>query len=464
MKKYNKMLLPVVLPVVIAGALIAAVLLRGEKPQQKQPVQEGSGITVLDADGNTLIASANTESLYQSDYWAYLDVVVSQATEKIAEIKKCDQETALNSLFSEGYVIQTPFRADAYRALQAADAQRSTDFPIGCALTDLDGKLLAVYSTAGSTNYALQKVPPYSSFKPLSVYAPAVEAGIVHWSSQYEDSAYKKWTSPEGEEQDWPANFSKTYQMEDVSVYEALQVSLNTVAVKCLADVKVSNSIAFLQEKLGIPLTEEAYSAKKYGEEEVIGNIAMGYLETGVTPVDMAGYYQIFANGGIYTPSRAILKISTRDGQVLYGAKDESCQAIKPETADVMNKLLQGVVKAGGTGAAAACKDVAVAGKTGTGEEKQNYWFVGVTPGYSLAVWHGENENNRAAEIFAAAVEALYKNQPNANRNFITHKNLQHLVYCADSGMLMSINCSTIEEGYYSETNTPGVCDQCPGN
>ena len=438
MKKYKRMLLPVLLPVVIAGVLIALVLSRNEKPQQKPPEQEYGGITVLDAGGNTLVDGVGSEALYKSDYWAYLDVVVSQAAEKIAEIKKCDQETALDSLFTESYVIRTPFSAEAFRALQAADAQRSTAFPIGCALTDLDGNLLAVYSTKGSTNYALQKVSPYSSFKPLSVYAPAVEAGIIHWSSQYEDSPYKKWTSPEGEEQDWPANFSKTYKMENVSVYEALRVSLNTVAVKCLADVKVSNSIAFLQEKLGIALEEEAYSVRTFGEEEVIGNIAMGYLEAGVTPVDMAGYYQIFANGGTYTPPRAVLKISTRDGQVLYGSKDESCQAITPETADVMNKLLQGVVKAGGTGAAAACDGIAVAGKTGTGEEKQDYWFVGVTPGYSLAVWHGENESNRAAEIFADAVEALYKKQPNANRNFITHKNLEHLVYCADSGMLMS--------------------------
>lgn len=467
MKKHLKILLSVLLPIVLAGALIAVVLSGGELPEgqiKTDPTPADSGLTVLDSYGNTLVVAPNTQELYQSEYWAYLDVVVSEAAEKIAEIEDCDPETALEYLFSKEYEIQTAFREDAFRALQAADAQRSTAFPIGCALTDLSGNLLAVYSTKDNVNYALTQVSPYSSFKPLSVYAPAVEAGIINWSSQYEDSAYKKWTSPEGEEQDWPANFSKTYKMENVTVYDAVRTSLNTVAVKCLADLKVSNSISFLQEKLGIPLVEEAFSAEEYGEEEVIGNIAMGYLETGITPVDMAGYYQIFANGGKYTPPTAIKRISTSAGEVVYAAQNTSRQVITPETADLMNKLLQGVVKDGGTGAAAACDGIAVAGKTGTGEEKQNYCFVGVTPGYSLAVWHGENENNRAAEVFALAIEALYKDQPNANRNFITHKNLQHLIYCAESGMAMSENCSTIEEGYFGQSNIPGICDKCGTN
>lgn len=467
MKKYAKIILPVLLPILLTGALIGFMLTRGEKaepPEESLPAQEVLGITVLDNQGNPLVTAADSQEIYDSPYWAYLDVVVSEAAKTLSEIHQLDLETAWERLFIEGYEIHTAFDTRAFGALQEADQNRDTDFPIGCALTDLKGNLLAVYSTQDQVNHALEKVPPYSSFKPLSVYAPAIEAGLINWSSQYEDSAYKKWTDANGQEQDWPANFSKTYKMENVTIYDALRTSLNTVAVKCLADLKVNNSIQFLQDKLGIAVTEEAYYAEKQGEEEVIGNIAMGYLETGVTPIDMAGYYQIFANGGIYTQPKAVVKIADKDGKIIYTAENSGEQVISPETADVMNKLLQGVVEPGGTGEAAACEAVPVAGKTGTGEEKQNYWFVGVTPGYSLAVWHGQNESNQAAAVFASVVKALYADQPNANRNFITHKNLQHLVYCAKSGMLFSMNCNTIEEGYYGETNTPDVCNQCGGN
>lgn len=399
MKKYTKILLPVLLPVVLAGVLIGVVLSRGKQPE-KEPETVGKGITVYDSGGNVLATVKSTAELPKSDYWAYLDIAISQATEKVAEIKGWDRETARNHLLTEGYAIRTAFREDAFRALQSADENKA---PMGGAVTDLKGNLLAVYSARGDTNYAAAKLPPCDALTPVNLYAPAIEAGTICWSSQYAG----------------------------ITIYEGLRTASETVA--------------------------EQIAAQKAGEE-----IYPVDPKTGITPVDMAGIYQCFASGGQYTAPKAIMEITDGAGNVIYTADDSYRQIISAETADIMVRLLQGVVKTGGTGSGANCKDIQVAGKTGA--DGENFWFAGITPGYSVAIWHGQDSSNRADDMFAAVIEALYKDQPNANRNFITHKNLQRLIYCTNSGMAISKDCSTIEEGYFGENNIPGICDKCSEN
>ena len=72
-----------------------------------------------------------------------------------------------------------------------------------------------------------------------------------------------------------------------------------------------------------------------------VKNIAAGYIQEGVSPVDMAGYYQIFANGGVYVKPETIIKICDSTGNVLYHADAVKEQVVKSETADIMNRLLR---------------------------------------------------------------------------------------------------------------------------
>ena len=134
---------------------------------------------------------------------------------------------------------------------------------------------------------------------------------------------------------------------------------------------------------------------------------------------------------------------------------------ISPATADLMNRLLQGVVAPGGTGAQVRCKDVAVAGKTGTGDGYSDSWFVGVTPGYSCAVWHGQHNANQAGTLFAAVVDGLYRTDPMAVRSFTTHQNLYEIAYCTKSGKAFSSNCTSIGTGYFVDPHSLGECTIC---
>jgi D-alanyl-D-alanine carboxypeptidase/D-alanyl-D-alanine-endopeptidase (penicillin-binding protein 4) len=100
-------------------------------------------------------------------------------------------------------------------------------------------------------------------------------------------------------------------------------------------------------------------------------------------------------------------------------------------------------------------------GKTGTGDNYADNWFVGVTPAYSCAVWHGQSDSNRADNLFAAVVGGLYGENSDLLRNFITHENLNQIAYCARSGHAFSNRCTRIELGYYKQTDALPVCSVC---
>lgn len=304
-------------------------------------------------------------------------------------------------------------------------------------------------------NLSVQKNPPYSTIKPIAVYAPALENKKINWSTLTADSPYKKITDNNGNLRDWPANATNTYSKNPVTIYEAIRQSLNTVAVKTLKDYGVSDSIDFLKENFKFDLKTEAYKANVFGEEESLGSVALGYTVEGASTVDMAGYYQIFANGGNYTEPKTIKKIVDDAGRIIYECKPESKRIISEETSHIMNELLKGVITVGGTGEKANCSETAVAGKTGTGDANSGNWFVGITPQYSCAVWHSVSDSNYASEIFSNII----KNSVITIKDFRTSPNVVKKIYCKESGKLMTVNCRNVELGYYTADNIPSICD-----
>lgn len=418
---------------------------------------EPAGITLYDSQGELLAQAQSRAQLRDCEYWAYADIAVTEAVTHLAVRESLPLEKAEKQLFQKGYAIYTDFDKALYEKMKTALSQYEHD--TGCAITDLYGVLLAVYSS-GQSNLAATATAPYSAFKPLSVYTPAIESGKLQWTTRYTDAPYKQMTTASGESRGWPANASGTYSNKKVDISQAIRQSLNTVAVRCLVESGVKSSMEFLKDQLGVPMAAEEYVEQQFGEEEILGSIALGYLERGVTPVDMAGYYQIFATGGKYTKPTAIARLVSSDGTLIHKRQNLEKQVVSPVTAELMNKLLQGVVSEGGTGRQAHCGDVPVAGKTGTGDDNAGNWFVGVTPGYSCAVWHGAAQTNEADAMFASVIRSVYADQPDALREFITYANLYPIVYCADSGKSINQGCTSIEMGYFQSQDALPVCDQ----
>lgn len=441
----------------VAGAVLCSTLWMGGCRSQEV------SLTVCDAAGNPMAQIQDyplkAKHLTDAGQWAYIDVVLDEATLCLQQTYGGSIEEAQDRLLHSGYTIHTNFDTACYAAMRDAYAQEENAPPtFAAAMTDLHGRVLAVYSVGEKeSNYAKQALAPYSAFKPLSVYAPAIEAGVARWSSLYEDSPYKQITGEDGKKSDWPVNANGVYTMQGEGLLTAVKQSLNTVAVKCLADLSAEASLRFLREQLGLTLEYEQKKLVLQGQEEVIGNIAMGYLQQGVTPIQMAGYYQMFANGGVYTAPYTVSRVTDADGETVYEASPTEKQAISASTAYIMNQLLQGVVHPDGTGAAAYLADVPVGGKTGTGSADDGNWFVGFTPQHACAVWHGHHEGNRAAAMFA---DIVADTQDDSGRQaFPTCRQIKQVAYCRESGKQLTAACRSMNVGYYDVDDALPLCD-----
>jgi len=420
-----------------------------------------NGLKIYASDGSLIatISDYTTGDYITQDenLNAYIDIVYQEAVEVLSLQENLTVADAKKKLVSKGYSLHTNFDPSVYNAVKTAYLnQGNENLDFGCAVTNNNGKLLAVYSGgAKGENFATKPTPPYSALKPLSAYAPAIDSKIALWSTLYLDSPVKKITLSDNSMVDWPTNANGTYQNQSVTLETALKKSLNTTAVRCLMDYGVTRSINFLKDSFNFPISAEEQIVAQYGEEEVLGNLGMGFLRDGVSPVNMAGYYQIFVRGGVYVEPKTISKITNSSNKTIYQPDYNKKTVIENSTSVIMNKLLQGVVSPDGTGKDAACGEIEIGGKTGTGE--LGNWFVGFSPEYSCAVWHGtQSPQNISTKIFADVINGI----PNKMLSkFTVTPDVKLSAYCCKSGLLKSENCDDFKMGFFAVDSLEQICD-----
>lgn len=419
------------------------------------------GVPMLSSCGRAEVSVFYDSSgaiITEEGYSAFCDVARKEAVEIISDILDCSEASAEKKLDFGGYGVKTTLNTAIYEQIEKASRKLS-----GCnsavAVTNLKGGLLAVYSSSKDSNFALELNPPCSAIKPLSVYAPAVESGAVCWSSVQTDTAVKQITDSVGNVYDWPTNSNNRYTGESFNLFRAIKESCNTVAVKWLLELGVGESMSFLSGKLGVKLDRELQISALSGDEEILGNIALGYLLEGVSAVDMAGYYQIFANGGNYIKPYTVISIEDKSGKEIYSAEKTPSRIISEETAFIMNALLKAPLQNGGTAVKAKTEGVDIGGKTGTSTDNEDNWFVGFTPDYTCAVWHssfsGQNTENISSELFAEIIGGL----ENSGSKYPVCDTVVQKAYCLESGLILSDKCCKMEIGYFSSESIPEKCN-----
>ncbi|HEX5366087.1 MAG TPA: transglycosylase domain-containing protein [Acidimicrobiales bacterium] len=107
-----------------------------------------------------------------------------------------------------------------------------------------------------------------------------------------------------------------------------------------------------------------------------------------ITPLEMASAYATLANDGVRNRPYLVERIEDRNGRVLYQHRKAPERSVAPETARLVNGVLQQNVLHG-TGTRAQVPGQPSAGKTGTNQNSTDAWFVGYTPALATAVWVG---------------------------------------------------------------------------
>ena len=128
--------------------------------------------------------------------------------------------------------------------------------------------------------------------------------------------------------------------------------------------------------------------------------IAIGGLETGITPLDLSKVFSTLASGGIYRQPVCILKITDCQGNILYqydpDKNELNHRVVEEPIAYYVTQILKKVIESG-TGRGADIGRPA-AGKTGTTDGPNDAWFTGYTPELVTVVWMGYPDSNQPME------------------------------------------------------------------
>ncbi len=295
---------------------------------------------------------------------------------------------------------------------------------------------------------------PGSTIKPLSVYAPAVEYGIVTPSSIVNDAPVKFG--------DWsPRNDDRRFAGR-IPVSSALRGSRNVPAVKICNAVTAEAAFDFVKNNFHISslVKEDVRNGKSYTDLG-LASIALGGFTDGASVLEMCAAYCAFPNGGKYIKPSLYTKVLDSEGNIFLEHKAEEQIAMSETTAESMVSMLTGVVT-GGTGTSARISGMNVAGKTGTTSSKNDRWFVGFTPYYVGAVWFGYDEpaplnfsGNPAAIAWRKVMTPIHKNLE--NKSFLEDEKdgKYSIMICSESGMRASPACKSRTSKNYSKSNIP---------
>lgn len=237
---------------------------------------------------------------------------------------------------------------------------------------------------------------PGSTIKPIAVYAPSIEEGLITpYSEFYDEVLDGKWS---------PKNYYEGYKGK-VTVKYAVDKSINTVPARILRDkLGIEKSYKFLTENLGI--TSLVQSDKN------LPALSLGGLTKGVSNMELTAAYCSFANDGVYNTPITYTKVVDNNGNVILEKKSKSNVAMSSSTSRTMNSLLYSVCNSStgtGTPAQFGGGKYTIAGKTGTTDNDIDRWFVGYTPYYCAAVWVGYDDNQSTSFISSNPTIPLWR-------------------------------------------------------
>ena len=305
-----------------------------------------------------------------------------------------------------------------------------------------------------SLNRATQSIRQTgSAIKPIAVLAPAISKKMITAASIYDD------TERDFAEGYHPTDYNPS--LGKVTVRRAVESSQNIPFVEIMEKLKPSKSIKFL-EKMGVTtLTEE--------DNNLV--LALGGLQKGISPLEMAGAYATIANDGVYIEPTFYNKIENKDGTLIIKSKQKSRRVFSKEVAYILKEILtQPVTGTNGTATYCAISGIDVAAKTGTTDENYDRWLCGFTPYYTAVTWYGYDQNesihfnkkNPAGLLWANVMSRIHTGLKTAK--FEKPSTVTSVTICPETGKKARTGCQNTYTEYFLWGTVPGLCDKHNGN
>jgi penicillin-binding protein 1A len=226
-----------------------------------------------------------------------------------------------------------------------------------------------------------------STFKPI-VYATGISVQGISPCQEFDDMQY---TISPGESnfdvlEEWsPSNANGTFSFNKYNLYQGLLYSKNSITVKLVKELGNVEVIRDLARNMGIDADMEIGGGNLLLPK--VPSIVLGAADISV--MDMTGAYGTFANNGVYTKPVFVTRIEDKNGKVIYTDVPKQNIALNPIYNYVMIDMLKNNVA--GKFTQEGVKSI-VGGKTGTTNDYNDGWFMGITPNLVVGTWVGGDE------------------------------------------------------------------------
>ncbi|GIP65789.1 hypothetical protein J32TS6_43440 [Virgibacillus pantothenticus] len=335
------------------------------------------------------------------------------------------------------------------------------------------GKILSFVGGRGyednNVNHAFKaKRSNGSTMKPLLVYAPAMQEGVIQPGSVIADYPKKVPGWAFGK----PGNYGGGHYGL-VSVREALAKSYNLPVAEIYSKILNKDPASKYLEKMGFTSLTEGDHAHP--------SLSIGSMDKGVSVEENVNAFATFGNNGKFTDAYMIEKITTKDGEVIYEHKSKAVDVFSPQTTYLMVDMMRDVLR-NGTGVYANSqlkyRGVDWAGKTGTSQDYKDSWFVATNPNVTFGTWIGYKTpyplNNagmglsygqRNIKLWAELINSATDVNPELlapSKNFKRPKGIVSRSYCAISGLLPSELCQKaglVRSDLYNSKYVPSKVD-----
>ena len=331
--------------------------------------------------------------------------ILEQAMKRTDRYKKLKSRNASKKEIYSAFRTKTPMRVFTWEGekdtiITPLDSIRYYKYFIHSGMMSMDPKTGHVRAYVGGINYKYFKYDHVkvgkrqvgSTFKPF-LYALAIQEG---YSPCYEmpnvPVVFEKnqWGLPD---KDWvPRNSDDKYEGILMNLRFGLANSINTITAYIMKQFG-PHSVLDLAKKMGIT-----------SKLDPVPSICLGTFDLSV--YEMVGAYSTFVNKGIWTEPIIVSRIEDKNGILLQDFNPKTNEAMSEKTANLMVRMLQGVVDGVynphadvtmGTGVRLKRKyefENEIGGKTGTTQNNSDGWFMGITPNLVTGVWSGNEDRS----------------------------------------------------------------------
>ena len=417
-----------------------------------------------------------TETKKLNTYSYYTDMVIKTVREDLVASGYTVQE-ANNLIFNGGINIQTTQDTRVQNIVDSIFTDENNfKMNIGrdpedcrqCAIAIIDhekGEIVAIYGGYGEKTQSLTynratdiQRQPGSTIKPLLVYGPLIDRGIITAGTAMDEEA--EHLDASNTDRIWPSNWDNKIHGYLNARY-ALLMSYNIPA----AHFFVRNMTLCLEylKREGIDKFDEPYAST-----------ALGGFKKGVSPLEMAAGYSAIANGGVYYKPICYTKVYTTSGEILLDNTQRQATMVyeNPDTAAVVTSMLESVSHdSRSTGRFSAIyygdTELPLGGKTGSTTDLVDYWFVGFTGYYTAACWYGYDDSSPcdssieggwATTIWTKVMTEIHRDLP--IKDLQRSDNLVKVEICTSSGKRATDICKRdprASQWVYEEVYIPGT-------